>query len=73
MIELVGMEPEQDISIEYTGLRPGEKLYEELLAAKERTLSTSNQKIFKARVRDMNMETSCHKDSVFVKQPEPLI
>jgi FlaA1/EpsC-like NDP-sugar epimerase len=52
MIELAGMEPEQDILIEYTGLRPGEKLYEELLAAKEDTLPTSNQKIFKARVRE---------------------
>jgi FlaA1/EpsC-like NDP-sugar epimerase len=52
MIELAGMEPEQDILIEYTGLRPGEKLYEELLAAKENMLPTSNQKIFKARVRE---------------------
>jgi FlaA1/EpsC-like NDP-sugar epimerase len=52
MIELAGMEPEKDILIEYTGLRPGEKLYEELLAAKEDTLPTSNQKIFKARVRE---------------------
>jgi FlaA1/EpsC-like NDP-sugar epimerase len=52
MIELAGMEPEKDILIEYTGLRPGEKLYEELLAAKENTLPTSNQKIFKARARE---------------------
>jgi FlaA1/EpsC-like NDP-sugar epimerase len=52
MIELAGMEPEKDILIEYTGLRPGEKLYEELLASKENTLPTSNQKIFKARVRE---------------------
>jgi FlaA1/EpsC-like NDP-sugar epimerase len=52
MIELAGMDPEKDILIEYTGLRPGEKLYEELLAAKENTLPTSNQKIFKARVRE---------------------
>jgi FlaA1/EpsC-like NDP-sugar epimerase len=52
MIELAGMEPEKDIVIEYTGLRPGEKLYEELLASKENTLLTSNQKIFKARARE---------------------
>lgn len=35
MIELAGLVPDQDIQIEYTGLRPGEKLYEELLATKE--------------------------------------
>lgn len=52
MIELAGMEPEKDILIEYTGLRPGEKLYEELLASKENTLPTSNQKIFKAQARE---------------------
>jgi FlaA1/EpsC-like NDP-sugar epimerase len=52
MIELAGMEPEKDILIEYTGLRPGEKLFEELLAAKENTLPTSNQKIYKAHVRE---------------------
>jgi FlaA1/EpsC-like NDP-sugar epimerase len=52
MIELAGMEPGKDISIEYTGLRPGEKLYEELLTSEENTLPTSNQKIFKARARE---------------------
>ncbi len=52
MIELAGMEPEKDIMIEYTGLRPGEKLYEELLASKENTLPTFNEKIFRAQVRE---------------------
>ena len=52
MIELAGLVPDQDIKIEYTGLRPGEKLYEELLATKENTLPTLNEKIFRAHVRE---------------------
>lgn len=52
MIELAGLIPEKDIEIKYTGLRPGEKLYEELLATKENTLSTNNAKIFRAKVRE---------------------
>lgn len=52
MIELAGLVPDQDIKIEYTGLRPGEKLYEELLATKENTLPTPNEKIFRAHVRE---------------------
>lgn len=52
MIELSGMEPGKDIDIVYTGLRPGEKLYEELLATKENTLPTTNEKIFRAHVRE---------------------
>ncbi|WP_199722604.1 UDP-N-acetylglucosamine 4,6-dehydratase family protein [Parabacteroides sp. AF17-3] len=52
MIELAGLIPEKDIEIKYTGLRPGEKLYEELLATKENTLPTNNAKIFRAKVRE---------------------
>jgi FlaA1/EpsC-like NDP-sugar epimerase len=52
MIELAGLEPGKDIGIVYTGLRPGEKLYEELLADKESTLPTLHEKIFRARVRE---------------------
>lgn len=54
MIELAGLVPDQDIQIEYTGLRPGEKLYEELLATKENTLPTPNEKIFRAHVREFD-------------------
>ena len=52
MIELAGLVPGEDIGIQYTGLRPGEKLYEELLATKENTIPTENEKIFRAQVRE---------------------
>ncbi|HEY0905604.1 MAG TPA: nucleoside-diphosphate sugar epimerase/dehydratase, partial [Methylophilus sp.] len=50
MIKLSGLQP-QDIRIEYTGLRPGEKLYEELLADDENTLPTTHEKLRIARAR----------------------
>ena len=46
MIELSGFTPDVDIQIEYTGLRPGEKMYEELLVDKETMRQTKNKKIF---------------------------
>lgn len=52
MIRLAGFIPEQDIPIIFTGLRPGEKLYEELLNTKETTLPTTNEKIMIAQVRE---------------------
>lgn len=45
MILLSGLEPDKDIKIEYTGLRPGEKLYEELLTSNEKTDTTNHEKI----------------------------
>ena len=45
MIRLSGYEPDVDIQIQYTGLRPGEKLYEELLMKEEGLLETANQQI----------------------------
>ncbi len=56
MIELAGLQVGRDIEIVYTGLRPGEKLFEELLAQKENTLPTPNMKIFRARVREYDYE-----------------
>ena len=59
MIELAGLIPGEDIEIKYTGLRPGEKLYEELLATKENTLPTENEKIYRAQVREYDYEDIC--------------
>lgn len=59
MIELAGLVPGEDIEIQYTGLRPGEKLYEELLATKENTLSTNNAKIYRAQVREYDYNDIC--------------
>ncbi len=46
MISFYGFTPGRDIKIEYTGLRPGEKMYEELFYSKENLTRTSNEKIF---------------------------
>mgnify|MGYP002673412121 FL=1 len=54
MIKLSGLEPDKDIEIKYTGLRPGEKLMEELLTKKENTLPTYHEKIFIAKQEDVN-------------------
>lgn len=51
MIKLAGFIPGQDIEIVYSGLRPGEKLYEELLSEEEQTIPTHHKKIHIARVR----------------------
>lgn len=51
MIKLSGSTPYKDIDIKFTGLRPGEKLYEELLNDSENTLPTHHEKIMIAKVR----------------------
>lgn len=51
MIELAGYKPGDDIEILFTGLRPGEKLYEEVLSDEENSVPTDNQKIKIAKVR----------------------
>ncbi len=56
MIRLAGYIPEKDIPIVFTGLRPGEKLYEELLNQKETTMPTTNEKIMVARVREFDFD-----------------
>lgn len=55
MIKLSGLQ-EQDIQIEFTGLRPGEKLYEELLADDENTLPTSHEKLRIAQARSADAD-----------------
>ena len=57
MIELAGLRVGEDIEIEYTGLRPGEKLYEEVLSTKENTLPTTNKKIHVAKVRQYDYDS----------------
>ena len=52
MIELAGLKLGTDIDIEYTGLRPGEKLYEEVLSSKENTEPTQHERIRIAKVRE---------------------
>lgn len=54
MIELAGFRPDKDIEIKYTGLRPGEKLYEEVLSDDEGTKETPHKKIRVAAVREYN-------------------
>ena len=56
MIRLSGLEPGKDIEIIYTGLRPGEKLYEELLHDSEGLQSTEHQKLLLARSREVDWD-----------------
>jgi FlaA1/EpsC-like NDP-sugar epimerase len=56
MIRLAGLKLGEDIEIVYTGLRPGEKLYEELLNSKENTIPTHHEKIMVAKVREYDFE-----------------
>ncbi|MGQ7853124.1 polysaccharide biosynthesis protein [Pedobacter sp. WC2501] len=52
MIKLAGLEPNVDVKIEFSGLRPGEKLYEELLNDNENTMPTHHEKIMIGKVRE---------------------
>jgi len=56
MIRLSGFEPDKDIPIVFTGVRPGEKLFEEILTAEEGTIATQNQKIFIAKLSEVNVD-----------------
>lgn len=56
MIRLAGFVPDKDIMVEYSGLRPGEKLYEEVLSNKENTIPTDHKRIMIARVREYDYE-----------------
>ena len=59
MIELAGFEPDKDIQVVYTGLRPGEKLYEEVLSDMENTTPTAHDRIRIAQVRQYSHEDAC--------------
>jgi len=54
LIRLSGLEPERDIKIVFTGIRPGEKLFEELLTSEEGTTSTKHKRIFVARPNNID-------------------
>ena len=56
LIRLAGLEVGKDIEIKFTGIRPGEKLYEELLTASEDITATKNKKIFIAKPEEVNEE-----------------
>lgn len=56
MVKLAGLTLDEDIKIEYTGLRPGEKLYEEVLSNAENTEATEHDRIRVAKVREYNYE-----------------
>lgn len=77
MIKLSGLVLDKDISITYTGLRPGEKLYEELLADHENTLPTYHKQIMVAKVKEYNFDeiakTVNELISLFDKQDNQLI
>ena len=60
MISLAGLKPDIDIKIVEIGLRPGEKLYEELLNDKEKTTATVNRKIMIAKVRTYDYQDVCN-------------
>ena len=59
MITLAGFTPDVDIQVEYSGLRPGEKLYEEVLSTKENTDPTSHDRIRIAKVREYDYTQAC--------------
>ncbi len=61
MIKLAGLTPGKDIQIKFVGLRPGEKLYEELLAKEENTMPTHHPKIMVANVRKYNLKEVSYK------------
>lgn len=56
LIRLSGFEPEADIKIQFTGMRPGEKLYEELLTAEEGITSTRHSRIFVAKPSEIDVK-----------------
>ncbi len=70
MIRLSGFTPFKDIDIKFTGLRPGEKLYEELLNDLENTLPTHHEKIMIAKVRENDLELVKNEFHLLLKELE---
>jgi FlaA1/EpsC-like NDP-sugar epimerase len=76
LIRLSGLEPHKDISIVFTGIRPGEKLFEEVLTAEEGVEPTTHPKIFRARIGkpppDGVLNEKIERLSGFAKVPDTL-
>ena len=76
MVNLAGLKLGEDIQIVYTGLRPGEKLYEEVLSNKENTTATAHNRIYVAKVREYSYTEALaaveemEEHSIFVRIPE---
>jgi FlaA1/EpsC-like NDP-sugar epimerase len=70
MIMLSGLTLGSDIQIKFTGLRPGEKLYEELLNDEENTLPTHHPQIMIARERKFNLDTVSRQVSALINFPD---
>lgn len=60
LIRLSGYRPGEDIEIQYTGLRPGEKLYEEIMMDDENLRKTSNNRIYIAKPLEMDVDAFYH-------------
>ena len=82
MIRLYGHEPDGDIQITFTGLRPGEKLFEELLSAEEGTSATIHKQIFRANLPNEDPQTirdqlakfrNCKTDLEFIEMLQEMV
>jgi FlaA1/EpsC-like NDP-sugar epimerase len=77
MIELSGLRPHEDIKIEFTGVRPGEKLFEELSHKRENSVPTAHQKIFRfiaepLRLADIRKRLDSLRDQLHSKEANAL-
>ncbi|MBN3035006.1 MAG: polysaccharide biosynthesis protein [Bacteroidales bacterium] len=68
MIRLAGLEIGRDIEIRYTGLRPGEKLYEELLTSEENSLPTHHPRIMIGKVREYDIQEISNRISLLIQE-----
>lgn len=66
IIKMAGFEPDKDIEIRETGLRPGEKLYEELLVKDEKLTKTNNEQIFIEKDKPISLEELQNKLDILV-------